>query len=153
MEVQRVLHEAAAKRIGAVAKKVANLGVYISTLQNSNIALSTTAVKPLVVETVTGMCVLHHIHKGLYNEANIEYGFTEAGTLMHPHVHDSWEELIVTRGEMHLYFIGYNKRIVLSAGGDRLSYYVKPNVPHFSFYPKDTWFYTVTIPADAGFER
>jgi len=58
------------------------------------------------------------------------------------HVHEEWELLIVYQGEMNL-----------SVGGEMINlkakefYYIEPGTEHEAFFPAETWFLAITMPA------
>lgn len=68
--------------------------------------------------------------------------YASAGCQFPEHDHEQWELLIVYSGEMHL-AIGGKKRILKPKN----FYYMNPGDVHSAYFPKETWFLAITMPA------
>jgi quercetin dioxygenase-like cupin family protein len=88
-----------------------------------------------------GDCFSWFIHRS-GNDIAIHRWFISKGTIFPGHTHKEKEWLIVYNGAMDLYLDG-GRKIELRKGD---SYYVLPDVIHWSEYPEDCRFITITIP-------
>ncbi len=89
----------------------------------------------------TGECFSWFIHRS-GNDIAVHRWFITKGTIFPKHVHPEKEWLIVYTGAMDL-FLENGDMIELRKGD---SYYVLPNMVHWSTYPEDCKFITITIP-------
>lgn len=64
------------------------------------------------------------------------------------HKHDEWELLVVYKGEMHLSVEG-KKRIIK----EKEFYYLTPGTKHGGYFPKETWFLAITMPANESWPK
>jgi quercetin dioxygenase-like cupin family protein len=69
--------------------------------------------------------------------------YASAGCEFPEHVHDEWELLVVYQGEMHLIVEG-KERIIK----EKEFYYLMPGTRHGGYFPKETWFLAITMPAN-----
>lgn len=84
---------------------------------------------------------------GLYKTPIIAVArnYASAGCRFPPHRHNEWELLIVYQGEMQLH-VG-EKEVVLKERG---FYYLNPNTDHWAYFPVESWFLAITMPASSS---
>ena len=88
-----------------------------------------------------GECFSWFIHRS-GNDIAVHRWFITKGTKFPEHTHPEKEWLIVYGGVMEL-FLEDGTKITLNKGD---SYYVLPNMKHWSTYPENCKFLTITIP-------
>ncbi len=81
---------------------------------------------------------------GLYKtpKIGVARNYASAGCKFPTHEHNEWELLVMIAGEMHLY-VG-EKKITLK---EKEFYYLNPGTEHWAYFPAESWFLAITMPA------
>ena len=84
---------------------------------------------------------------GLYKNTimAVARNYASAGCEFPEHNHEEWELLLIYEGEMHLK-TGGKTRILKP----KQFYYLNPGEDHSAYFPEETWFLAITMPASGS---
>lgn len=105
--------------------------------------------RSLEYEMEAGSCFAWHQYADPSGEFAVDKWFNSKGSKFPSHAHDETECIVVTSGQMLLKYSD-GEELLLKSGGSVCN---RPGREHWAFFPEDTHYYTVMVPAASDYPQ